>query len=97
MIKYLKYIVLNIAISNLSLCLDNVFLGYSSPCIIDFLDPEVTLLSPNGGDEVPSNDYSLIEWIAEDDFGIADNGIDPEQIIMIEKIVYFKFIANLSL
>ena len=46
--------------------------------IIDFVDPDVELITPNGGELLPNNEYSTFSWEATDQFGIMENGINFE-------------------
>ena len=73
-----RYIIYIIIFHTYLLSIDNLFEGVSETTIIDFVDPEVNLITPNGGEGYQNQEYASILWDASDQFGIMDNGIDLE-------------------
>ena len=78
MLRILKYSAYTVFTLSILFPLENLFTGYSQPATIDFVDPEVQLITPNGGELLPNNDYSTFSWEATDQFGIMENGINFE-------------------
>ena len=75
---------------------ENLFIGYSQPSIIDFVDPEVELITPNGGELLPNNEYSTFSWEATDQFGIMEGGINFELSTTLMPELFNELVSGIS-